>query len=138
MILKQRRYHDCIVLDVERSVTGSDGYQLSRMFEELLSRYGGSVHFVVNLSRATSFDSFGMSALVSMFLSASEHPADPKVALVNPNPTLARMFEVAHLDQLFEQFADENAARRWASLLTVSFPSRSESDRNDFYGVSVS
>lgn len=133
MILKKRCHHDCIVLDVERSVTGSDGYRLNRAFEELLDRSGEATHFVLNLSRATSFDSFGMAALVSIFLSASEHPSDPKVTLVNPNPTLARMFEVAHLDQLFGQFADENAARRWASLLTVR--SRGESDGNVLCGA---
>jgi anti-anti-sigma factor len=126
MILRQRREFDLVILDIERSVTGSDGYRLSSTFDELLRRHGDSAHFVLNLSRAKSFDSFGMAALVSVFLSVSEHPANPKVTIVNPNPTLARMFEYANIAQLFEQFADENAARQWLSLLNA--PERHSDD----------
>jgi len=132
MILRQRCENDLVILDVERSVTGSDGYRLSRVFEELLRRYGDHMHFILNLSRAKSFDCFGMAALASIFLSASEHPANPRVAIVNPNPILARMFEYANISQLFDQFTDEGAARQWLSLLTVPEGSRESRLPNRF------
>lgn len=144
MILKQRRDCDLVILDIERSVSGSDGYRLSEVFNDLLRRFGNSAHFVLNLTRAKSFDSFGMSALVSIFVSASDHPANPKVTLVNPNPTLARMFDYAKISQLFDQFADEDIARRWLSLLTVPearresrFPNRMDGDDIAFYDANA-
>jgi len=113
MILRFRKQENIILIDVERSVVGSDGHRLYTTFRELLDAHPENTHFVINLQRAHTMDSFAMGALVRIYVEAAEKGGGKRICLVNPNPNLARLFELANVTRLYEQFPTEHAAIRW-------------------------
>jgi anti-anti-sigma factor len=127
MILRFRKYENVIFIDVERSVIGSDGYRLYATYRDLLDANPEDTHFVFNLQRTHSMDSFAMGALVRIYVETAEEHGSTRVCLVNPNPNLARLFELAHVTRLYEQFPTERAAIRW--VLHAS-KETSETERN--------
>lgn len=115
MILRFRKQENVIFIDVERSVVGADGYRLYATYRDLLDANPPNTHYVINLQRAHAMDSFAMGALVRMYVETVEESGDIRVCLVNPNPNLARLFELANVTRLYQQFPTERAAIRWTT-----------------------
>ena len=127
MILRFRKHENVILIDVERSVVGSDGYRLYAAYRDLLDANSENTHFVFNLQRTHAMDSFAMGALVRIYVETVEERAGTRVCLVNPNPNLARLFELANVTRLYEQFPTERAALRWMTNASVD---ESKPERN--------
>lgn len=120
MILRFRKEGNVIFIDVERSVVGSDAYRFYLTYRDLLAANPEGSHFVFNMQRVRTMDSFAMGALVRISIETREERPQTRLCLVNPNPHLARLFELANLTRLYEQFPTERAALRWLSSESCS------------------
>lgn len=125
MILRFRKEGNVILIDVERSVVGADAYRFYTTYRDLLGANPDGTHFVFNLQRVRVMDSFAMGALVRIYVETREERRNTRLCLVNPTPHLARLFELASVTRLYEQFPTERAALRWLSN-AASCPSSEE------------
>jgi anti-sigma B factor antagonist len=62
----------------------------------------------VDLSRVTYLDSSGLAVLIGAMQNVQKYGG--KFALAGPNKDVLTIFEIAHLDQVFQIYPDVNAA----------------------------
>lgn len=112
MALLVARHGLAVEVGVEGPLTSEDRRELRRAVLEELDR--GARHFRIDFARASSIDSSGLGALISVSKHIREGRGDLRVA--NLNSEIRTLFALTKLDTLFAIDDDSGSAGRRAPL----------------------
>ena len=107
VVVTERRHDDVDVLDVNYRMAVSDASgDLVQRVTDLLQK--GSRKILLNLAQVPYIDSLGLSDLVRIYRSVSEHGG--RLGLLSVEPRIQRLMTTTHVQKLFDSFADEAQA----------------------------
>ena len=97
LIVKQRNVSDIVVLDLTGRLWILD-LPLRDLVNAILST--GKQNFVLNLAEVDYMDSSGLGQLISIWTSIRHK--NGYMTLLNPSKRIQRLFEITHLNTVFE------------------------------------
>jgi len=105
--ISKREIDGVVVLDIAGEIIGDRRLEFAHEIWDCIER--GQMKIILNVEEVPMMDSVGLG-MISMAHSIIQGGEEKGIVLLNPGRSIRYLLAIVHLNQLFEQYEDEDEA----------------------------